>query len=195
MISGGESTKNLCYFQTYATSFIRKGGNAGSPFRFIALSPFQDRLSATSLFANGYLLYSSLMASAFKRSREKLVHNGIGLHVGHEAAGHDKHIGIVVLACQLGNVGPPAKSRPDALVLVQGHGDAVSASADGDARIAFSGFYGTGSPYIPSLWLPAIASRIVLAHIRHGRSKFLWFPFSYIFKMIIYLSGVKELRS
>ena len=47
-----------------------------------------------------------------------------------------------MLACQVGNFGNPAKCGAYALVFVQGHADAFSASADSDTRIAFTRFYG-----------------------------------------------------
>lgn len=58
-----------------------------------------------------------------------------------EASRHYQHVGVVVQPCQAGDFLVPAKSGADALMLVQRHADAVAASADGDARIAFARFH------------------------------------------------------
>src|SRR3712207_7954687 len=58
-----------------------------------------------------------------------------------EASRHHQHVGVVVQPCQAGDFLVPAKSGADALMLVQRHADAVAASADGDARIAFARFH------------------------------------------------------
>ena len=79
-----------------------------------------------------------LVASAFEAGGEKLGHNAVGLLAGDEAARHDEHVGVVVPACQTGNLRYPADGGPDALMLVQGDADAFAAAADGDAGVAFA---------------------------------------------------------
>ena len=78
------------------------------------------------------------MASALKRSVEEFGHNHIRFFRADEASRHDKDIGIVVLACQMSNFGSPAKSRTNALMLVERHVDAVSAAADSNSRVTFA---------------------------------------------------------
>ena len=58
--------------------------------------------------------------------------------VGNETTGHHQYVSIVVLAAQFGDVGAPAEGGADALVFVQGHGDAVAATADGDTGVALA---------------------------------------------------------
>ena len=84
------------------------------------------------------------MASTFEVGGEELGHDTVGFLAGDEAAGHDEHVGVVVLACQMGNLGYPAKGGPDALMLVQGDADAFAAAADGDAGVAFARLDGQG---------------------------------------------------
>lgn len=88
------------------------------------------------------LIYSSLVASALEGSGEELRQYLVSLMIGDEATRHDEHVGIVVLACQAGNLRIPAQGGTDALMLVQCDADAVSAAADGNAGIALTGFYG-----------------------------------------------------
>ena len=77
-----------------------------------------------------------MMASAF------CFHDGIRFFVADETSGHGQHIGIVVLARKGSQFGLPAEGATHALVLVQGHADALSAAADSDAGIAFACLYG-----------------------------------------------------
>ena len=58
--------------------------------------------------------------------------------VGNETTGHYQYVSIVVLAAQFGDVGTPTEGGADALVFVQGHGDAVAATADGDTGVALA---------------------------------------------------------
>ena len=55
-----------------------------------------------------------------------------------ETTGEDNHVGVVVLANEVSNLGLPNKTGTDALVLVEGHGDAFARTAHGDARIYFA---------------------------------------------------------
>ena len=52
-----------------------------------------------------------------------------------EASRHDEHIGIVVLADEVGHLWNPAQSGAHGLVFVERHADALAAAADCDARI------------------------------------------------------------
>mgnify|MGYP003312600021 CR=1 FL=1 len=73
------------------------------------------------------------MASAFKVGGKELVEDAACHVVVDEAARHHQHIGIVVLTDEVGNLGLPAESGTDALMLVEGHADALAAAAHGDA--------------------------------------------------------------
>ena len=81
------------------------------------------------------------MAAALERSVEKIVHNGGGLFVADESSWHYQYVGVVVLACKGGYFRLPTKCGTDALVFVQCHADAFSASADGYAGIADAFFH------------------------------------------------------
>ena len=72
------------------------------------------------------------MASTLELGGEVLVHDGAGSLLRDEAAWHHQHIGIVVLTDEMGNLGNPAETGTYALVLVEGHIDALTRSTDGD---------------------------------------------------------------
>ena len=59
-----------------------------------------------------------------------------------EACGEDEDVGIVVLSGESGELDCPADGCAYALVLVEGHCDAVSAAAHCDARVALAGLDG-----------------------------------------------------
>jgi len=82
------------------------------------------------------------VASAFEWCTEEFPHNHVGFFGTDESPWHDKHIGIIVLACQMGYFCCPAEGCADTLMLVQRYTDAFTASADGNTRIALSGFNG-----------------------------------------------------
>lgn len=90
------------------------------------------------LLLYGYLFDAALVTSTLEGRGKEFLHNVIGFVVGDKAAGHHEHIGIVVLAGQFGDVRVPAEGGADALVFVQGHGDAVAATADGDTGVALA---------------------------------------------------------
>lgn len=79
------------------------------------------------------LLDTALMAAAFKVRFKERVDNGKSQFRSDETGRKHKHIGIVVLTGKLGKLHVPAKSRTDALMLVEGHVDSVAASADADS--------------------------------------------------------------
>ena len=89
-------------------------------------------MAGDSLFARN-LVDSFLMATAFKLCGEVLVHDGTGRLLRDETSWHDQHIGIVVLTDEVGNLGNPAETRTDRLVLVERHVDALTGATDGDA--------------------------------------------------------------
>ena len=66
------------------------------------------------------------MASTFKITVEIGFYNLHSLLVAHKASGHHEHIGIVVGARQLSELGLPAEGCTDALMLVEGDVDAVT---------------------------------------------------------------------
>ena len=89
-----------------------------------------------------YLLDTACVATTFEGSIEVLVEDAFGYGVGDKAAGHDEDVSIVVLTGKLGNLGTPAEGSTDALMLVEGHVDAVSATADGDAALVLTSLDG-----------------------------------------------------
>ena len=64
---------------------------------------FSDVLSLT-----GNLLYPAHVTTAFEGGGQKLIHDGIGFGQGEEASWHHKHVGVIVLACQMGYLCLPA---------------------------------------------------------------------------------------
>ena len=76
------------------------------------------------------------MAAALKGGREERLNDLQRQLHGDEAGRQHQHVGIVVAAGQRGQLGRPAQRRTDALMLVEGHVDAVARAAHGDARIA-----------------------------------------------------------
>lgn len=97
-----------------------------------------DMYCKNDLFLYRNLFYAALMATAFEGNREELVHDGTGRVVVDETTGHHEHVGIVVLTNQLSDLGIPAYTGANALVLVKRHGDALTTAADGNARINFT---------------------------------------------------------
>ena len=78
------------------------------------------------------------MAAAFEFGGEELVHDFVGHVFIDEAAGHHEHIGVVVLADEMGNFGNPAEAGSNGLVLVERHVDAFARTADSDAGEDFT---------------------------------------------------------
>ena len=91
-----------------------------------------------------YAVNAELMATALKGGVQILVHDLAG-HVGiDKTAGHDQYVGIIVLADEVSNLGDPAESGADALMLVQGHGDSLSAAAHGYTLLYLTVLYTAG---------------------------------------------------
>ena len=61
------------------------------------------------------------MATALKGGVQILVHDLAGHVVVYETAGHYKNVGVIVLTDKVSNLGDPAESGADALMLVEGH--------------------------------------------------------------------------
>ena len=87
---------------------------------------------------------AELMATALKGGVQILVHDLAG-HIGiDETAGHYQYVGIIVLADKMSNLRYPAESGADALMLVQGHGDSLSAAAHGYTLLYLTALYAAG---------------------------------------------------
>ena len=97
-----------------------------------------DMYCKNDLFLYRNLFNAALMATAFEGNREELVHDGTGRVVVDETTGHHEHIRIIVLTNQLANLGIPAYTGANALVLIKRHGDALTTAADGNAGIDFT---------------------------------------------------------
>ena len=82
------------------------------------------------------------MAASLEIRVEEGFHDGICLFIADEAAGHGQYVGIIVLTRQGSQFGRPTEGTAYALMLVHGHADTLSASADGNAVTAFAGFDG-----------------------------------------------------
>ena len=83
------------------------------------------------------------MTAPFEGGREELVETGNSGGFIDEAAREDNDVGIVMLTDEVGDFWTPHQSCAHALVLVEGHADALSAAADGDTWInttIFNGF-------------------------------------------------------
>ena len=89
----------------------------------------------------GDVLDALLMTASGKLGVEELV-EALAAHVfADEAAREDNHVGVVVLADEVSNLWLPNKAGTDTLVLVEGHGDAFSRTAHGDATFHLACFY------------------------------------------------------
>ena len=84
------------------------------------------------------------MAAALKLCVEELVHDLARHVVVDETAWHHQYVGIVVLTDQVSDLGYPAKAGANALVLVERHADALTATAHGYAWIDLAFFYALG---------------------------------------------------
>ena len=94
--------------------------------------------------ADGDAVNTSLMATALKGGVQVLVHYLAG-HVGvDETAGHYQDVGIVVLTDKVGYLRNPAQAGADALMLVQSHGDTLSAAAHGYTLLYLTVLYTAG---------------------------------------------------
>ena len=90
-----------------------------------------------TLFA-GDVFDALLMAATCKLGVEEFVEALAAYVLGDESAGEDDDVGVVVLTDEVGNLGLPNKTSTNALVLVEGHGDAFARTAHGDAWIYFA---------------------------------------------------------
>ena len=93
---------------------------------------------------DGDAVHASLMTTALEGGVQVLVHDLAG-HVGiDETAGHYQDVGIVVLTDKVGNLGNPAQAGADTLMLVQSHGDTLSAAAHGYTLLYLTVLYAAG---------------------------------------------------
>ena len=84
------------------------------------------------------------MTTALEGGVQILVHDLAG-HIGiNETAGHDKYVGIIMLADEVSYLGNPAESGADTLMLVQSHGDSLSAAAHGYTLLYLAVLYAAG---------------------------------------------------
>ena len=83
------------------------------------------RESTKLLFARN-VLDALLMATTCELGVEELVEALTAYVLGDEAAREDDDVGVVVLTDEVGNLWLPYKTGTDALVLVEGHGDAFA---------------------------------------------------------------------
>ena len=90
-----------------------------------------------TLFA-GDVFNALLMATSCKLSIEEFVKALAAYVFADESAREDNDVGVVVLTDEVGNLWLPNKSGTDALMLVEGHGDAFARTAHGDAWIYFA---------------------------------------------------------
>ena len=90
-----------------------------------------------TLFA-GDVFNALLMATSCKFCVEEFVET-LAAHVfADETTGEDDDVGVVVLTDEVGNLWLPNKSGTDALMLVEGHGDAFARTAHGNTWIYFA---------------------------------------------------------
>ena len=92
----------------------------------------------------GNAVNAGLVATSFEGGGQVLVHDLAGHIVVDETAGHYKYVGIIVLTDEVSNLGDPAESGADTLMLVQSHGDTLSAAAHGYTLLYLSVLYATG---------------------------------------------------
>ena len=86
----------------------------------------------------GDVLNALLMATSCKLSVEEFVETLTAYVFADESAREDNDVGVVVLTDEVGNLWLPNKTGTDALMLVEGHGDAFARTAHGDAWIYFA---------------------------------------------------------
>lgn len=84
------------------------------------------------------------MATTLKRGRKELVKYGLGGLVVYETTGKNHNIGIIVLPNELGHIGVPHQSGPNALMFIERYGHTLAATTYSDARIALSALYSLG---------------------------------------------------
>ena len=82
------------------------------------------------------------MAAALKSRIHKHINNLERELGGYKPGGKDEDVGVVVSPRKAGELGRPAKSGADALMLVERHGDAVAATTHSNSRINLAGLYG-----------------------------------------------------
>ena len=81
-----------------------------------------------------------LMTATCKLGAEEFVKTLTAHFFADESAWEDNDVGIVVFADEMCNLRSPDKTGADALVLVEGHGDAFARTAHGNAAFHFTSF-------------------------------------------------------
>lgn len=89
-------------------------------------------------------LNAPLMSSALKGCGEEDLGKLPAVGLGEETGGHDAYVGIVVLASQTSYLILPTVGSTDATVVVEGHVDAITTTAEGNATSEFASANGVG---------------------------------------------------
>ena len=87
------------------------------------------------LLAYWYLLYTTLMATAFESGLEELVHDCSSCLIVDETAWHNQYVSIVVLTAEMSYLWNPSESGANSLMLVERDADTLATAANGNARI------------------------------------------------------------
>lgn len=90
-----------------------------------------------TLFA-GDVFNALLMTTSSKLCVEEFVETLAAYVFADETTGEDDDVGVVVLSNEVSNLWLPNKTGTDALMLVEGHGDAFARTAHSDAWIYFA---------------------------------------------------------
>lgn len=97
------------------------------------------------LLLHGNLGDAAAMTASLEVGFKKSLHNLDCLLIANEATGHCEHVGIIVQTCQACNLGEPAERRANALMLVESHVDALTATTDTYTGITFTALHGKGA--------------------------------------------------
>ena len=97
------------------------------------------------LLLHGNLGDAAAMTATLKVGFKESLHNLDCLLIADEATGHCKHVGIIVHTRKACNLGEPAERRANALMLVESHVDALTATTDTDTGITFTALHGKGA--------------------------------------------------
>ena len=94
-------------------------------------SEFPDFLDYLDEFVD--FLYSALVAASFEGGFDVFFEDLEGEVFGDEAGGKGEDVGVVVLTGEMGNLDIPAEGATYVGILINGHLDTISTSADDDA--------------------------------------------------------------
>ena len=138
-----------CMMNLVAASFEVKGDKRNGVVQWLAqphLANFKRlllrmltlRQTQSLMLLAGDVFNALLVATTCKFGVEELVETLTAYVFGDETTREDDDVGVVVLTDEVGNFWLPNKACTDALVLVEGHGDAFARTAHGDAWIDFA---------------------------------------------------------